>query len=100
MKKLFAILIMLLCVAAFSNFDAQAKKAKRSKARTTRVAKKSNKGNRICPKCKGSGEIWREMGGVGNIDGCTRCGGSGWAVTDRMGNIMENHGLRRGRGKI
>ena len=99
MKKLFAILIMVLCVAAFSSFDAQAKRAKRSKARTTRVAK-SKKGNKTCPKCKGSGEIWREMGGVGNIDGCTRCGGSGWAVTDRMGNIMENHGLRRGRGKI
>ena len=99
MKKLFAILIMVLCVAAFSSFDAQAKrKSTRFKARTTKV--KKSKGSRVCPSCNGAGEIFIWSSPVGILKGCTRCGGRGMAYTDRMGSIEENHGLRKGRGRI
>ena len=99
MKKVLAILLAVMVLGMFSTVDVSAKKRTRSKARTTKV--KKSKGNRTCPSCKGSGEIWIYSGwGVGHIKGCTRCGGSGYAVTDRMGEIMDNHGLRRGRGRI
>ncbi len=103
MKKLFAILILVLCVVAFSDFDASARPRgprgpRGPRARTAKVIKK--KGNRRCPSCRGAGEIFIWSSPDGILKGCTRCGGSGMAYTNRMGEIEENHGLRKGRGRI
>lgn len=101
MKKLFAILIMVLCVAAFSSFDAQAKR-KSTKARTTHV-KKSGK----CSRCHGTGKVkCTKCGGKGyyrfyitedGIAGCNKCGGG-----DQCGAWEPNalSYIRRGTGRM
>lgn len=101
MKNLFTIMIMVLCVAAFSNFDAQAKH-KGNKARTTYV-KKSGK----CSRCHGTGKVkCTKCGGKGyyrfyitedGLAGCTKCGGG-----DQCGAWEPNalSCIRRGTGRM
>ncbi len=104
MKKLFAILILVLCVVAFSDFDASARPRgpRGHKARITHV----KKGGR-CSRCHGTGRVkCTKCGGKGyyrfyitedGIAGCTRCGGG-----DQCGAWEPNalSCIRRGTGRM
>ncbi len=97
MKKVFAVILAVMVLGMVSTVDVSAKKRPKAKARTTKVKKAKKSKGRICPKCLGTG-IYQEH--FYTIYGCTRCGGSGYAETSRMGDIIENHGFRKGRGRI
>ena len=106
MKKLFAILIMVLCVAAFSSFDAQAKR-KSSKARTTQVTKGrcskcGGKGTIKCSRCGGRGKTINDSGFAYTVIACSSCGGYG-SYTDAgdpfYDNTTSRAGFRKGTGR-
>ena len=97
MKKVLAVILAVMVLGMVSTVDASAKKRSKAKARTTKVKKSTKSKGRICPKCLGTG-IYQEH--FYTIYGCSRCGGSGYAETSRMGDIIENHGFRKGRGRI
>lgn len=90
-------ILAVMVLGTVSTVDVSAKKRPKAKARTTKVKKSTKSKGRICPKCLGTG-IYQEH--FYTIYGCTRCGGSGYAETSRMGDIIENHGFRKGRGRI
>jgi len=112
MKKLFMILIMVLCVAAFSDFDAEARRVKRSKARTTRVAKGKKKGKCTkcggkgkirCSRCGGRGKFINDSGFAYTVIACSSCGGHG-SYTDAgdpsYDNTTSRAGFRKGSGRM
>ena len=97
MRKVLAVILAVMVLGMVSTVDVNAKKRPKAKARTTKVKKATKSKGRICPKCLGTG-IYQEH--FYTIYGCSRCGGYGWADTDRMGQIEKNHGFHKGRGRI
>jgi hypothetical protein len=111
MKKLFAILIMVLCVAAFSSFDIEAKKNKTPKAKITHVSKGKKggkcskcggKGKIKCSRCGGKGKFISDSGFAYSVSACSSCGGHG-SYTDAgdpyYDNTTSRSGFRKGSGR-
>lgn len=105
MKKLFAILILVLCVAAFSDFDASARPRgprgpRGPKARIGHCMKCGGSGRVKCTKCGGYGII---SDGPHSWYGCQRCGGKGYCAIDHEfgnSNAITTPGYRKGSGRM
>ncbi len=102
MKKLFAIVVLVLCIVAFSDFDASARPRgpRGPKARIGRCMKCGGSGRVRCSNCGGKGfTSKRELADEGwwtQYYGCRRCGGYGHRTSE--GYIGEN--LHKGSGKM
>lgn len=97
MRKVLAVILAVMVLGMVSTVDVNAKKKPKAKARTTKVKKATKSKGRVCPKCHGGGVIQNYFD---RVDGCSRCGGHGWAECSRMGAVRKDHGLVKGRGRI